>query len=407
MDDDQKTREELLRELNRLQRRTIELEAAEAKSREAEAARRESDERGRAIAAAAVDAIISASVDDKIIFWNRAASEMFGYTEKEILGKPVTTLIPERYRAAHRAGVKRFLKTRVPVLIGRTAELQGLRKGGIEFPMELSLSTWNAKGRTYFTGIIRDISDRKEAERALAERTEELESLVQTVAHDLKSPVVSIAGLVRLLKKSLSEIPPELKRDEILEQLITTSSNMENFLKELLDGLRPDPVEPLREPVCLKETAEQVVNLYRSRTEERGLELKIQCESAIPPVLADKHRIAQVLDNLVGNAVKHMGDRPHPTIAIELCDNPDAVLVRVSDNGIGIPPRYQKRVFDRFFRIKKSNYDTGSGLGLSIVKRIIEGHGGKIWVESEEGKGATFCFTVPKGNRPVASLHQH
>ncbi|MEW6532274.1 MAG: PAS domain-containing sensor histidine kinase [Thermodesulfobacteriota bacterium] len=407
MDDDQKTREELLRELNRLQRRTIELEAAEAKSREAEAARRESDERGRAIAAAAVDAIISVNVQDKIIFWNRAASEMFGYTEDEILGKPVSTLIPERYRAAHSAGVKRFLKTRVPVLIGRTAELQGLRKGGIEFPMELSLSTWNAKGRTYFTGIIRDISDRKEAERALAERTEELESLIQTVAHDLKSPVVSIAGLVRLLKKSLSEIPPELKKDEILEQLITTSSNMENFLKELLDGLRPDPVEPSREPVCLKETAEQVINLYRSRTEERGLELKIQCESAIPPVLADKHRIAQVLDNLVGNAVKHMGDRPDPTIAIELCDNPDAVLVRVSDNGIGIPPRYQKRVFDRFFRIKKSNHDTGSGLGLSIVKRIIEGHGGKIWVESEEGKGATFCFTVPKGNRPTASIHEH
>jgi PAS domain S-box-containing protein len=407
MDDEQKSRKVLIEELTRLQRRTIELEAAEAKSREAEAARRESDERGRAIAAAAVDAIISINVQDKIIFWNRAASEMFGYTEDEILGKSVTILIPERHRAAHRAGVKRFLKTREPVLIGRTAELQGLRKGGTEFPLELSLSTWTAKGRTYFTGIIRDISDRKEAERALAERTEELESLIQTVAHDLKSPVVSIAGLVRLLKKSMSEIPCEAKRDEILEQLVTTSSNMENFLKELLDGLRPDLVEPSREPVCLKETAEQVVSLYRSRTEERGLELKIQCESAIPTVLADKHRIAQVLDNLVGNAVKHMGDRPDPTIAIELCDNPDAVLVRVSDNGIGIPAQYRGRVFDRFFRIKKADHDAGSGLGLSIVKRIIEGHGGKIWVESEEGKGTTFYFTVPKSTQPAASIHDH
>jgi len=108
----------------------------------------------------------------------------------------------------------------------------------------------------------------------------------------------------------------------------------------------------------------------------------------------------------VGNAVKHMGNRPDPTIAIELRDNSDSVLVLVSDNGVGIPPQYRKRVFDRFFRIKKSNLDGGSGLGLSIVKRIIEGHGGRIWVESEEGKGATFCFTIPKGAAPTASLHE-
>lgn len=406
MDDEQKSRQELIEELARLRRRMVELEAAEAKSREAEAALRESNERGRAIAQAAVDAIISVNVEDKIIFWNRAASEMFGYTEDEILGKPVTALIPPRYRAAHSAGVRRFRETRKPVLIGRTAELLGLRKGGIEFPLELSLSTWTARGETYFTGIIRDISDRKEAERALAERTEELESLVQTVAHDLKSPVVGIAGLVRLLKKSVSELPPEEKRDEILEQLLTTSSNMEDFLKDLLDGLRPDPVEPSREPVCLREAAEQVVSLYRSRIGERGFEFKVLCETVIPPVQADKHRIAQALDNLVGNAVKHMGNRPDPTIAIELRDNSDSVLVLVSDNGVGIPPQYRKRVFDRFFRIKKSNLDGGSGLGLSIVKRIIEGHGGRIWVESEEGKGATFCFTIPKGAAPTASLHE-
>jgi PAS domain S-box-containing protein len=388
--------------IDELERRNAELEALDARRQLVEEALQDSEIRFRSLAQSAVDAIISINSEDKIIFWNNAAERIFGYSEEEVMGRSVIMLIPESLRDAHRTGVRRYLDTGERKIIGETVELQGLTKGGIEFPLELSLSTWTTREGTFFTGMIRDVTRRKEAEQALEQRTiearqrnEELESLIQMVAHDLKSPVITIGGLVRLLKGSMAKMSGDDRKEQILNQLSLTSESVERFLRDLLDGLVSEHTEPERAELRLDEVVNEVVRQHRQMIDEKGINLDVEISPA-PMVLGDRHRIRQVLDNLVINAVRHMGNNNHPMIRIQVLSDQDHVVTKVSDNGVGIPAQYLDKIFDRFFRGSKSGVQGGTGLGLSIAKKIIESHGGRIWVESEDGKGATFVFVLPK-----------
>jgi PAS domain S-box-containing protein len=388
--------------ISELERRNAELEALEVRRRSVERALRDSEMRFRSLAQSAIDAIVSMSSEDKIIFWNRGAELMFGYSEEEVIGQPVSMIIPMALREAHRAGVRRYLATGERKIIGKTVELEGLTKDGIQFPLELSLSTWNTAEGTFFSGMIRDITRRKEAEMALEQRTvearqrnEELESLIQMVAHDLKSPVVTIVGLVRLLKGSMARMRLDERSEQILNQLSATSEGVERFLRDLLDGLVSEHTEPERAEVRLDEVVIEVIHQHKQLIDQRKIDIDLDVTSAIP-VLGDRHRIRQVLDNLVRNAVKHMGETTHPVIRIEVRSDQDYVVTKVSDNGVGIPAQFLDKIFDRFFRVSRSGIQGGTGLGLSIAKKIVESHRGRIWVESEEGKGATFVFELPK-----------
>jgi PAS domain S-box-containing protein len=368
-----------------------------------EQALRESETRTRSVAQSSVDAIISSNDEDVIIFWNDGARKMFGYREEEILGKPVTTIIPERYRKRHSEGVRRFLETGATSLTGRTLELQGIRKNNQEFPLELSLSSWRARGRVYFSGIIRDITDRKVAEQVLAQRTaeaqerkEELEALIQMVAHDLKSPVIAITGLVRSLKKKIDSNPQDENIHRITEQILTSSQTMEEFLTDLLDGMAVEKTEPQFEPFHIEEVIEEVVREHRPSLDEKQIRIRTEFFASNSAVTADKRRIKQVFDNLIANAWRYMGDVPDPTICIKIKDDDLYVTASVCDNGIGISKEYQKRIFDQFFRVSNSSGQKGTGLGLSIVKKIIEIHGGVIYCESELGEGAAFIIKLPR-----------
>jgi PAS domain S-box-containing protein len=398
-----KTKKQLLDEIEELRRLRAEAEAAHEAAKRAEEALRASEMRFRSVAHTAVDAIISINSKDEVVFWNPAAQNIFGYAESEILGKSVAILIPERLRAAHSNGIKRYLQTGKPALIGRTAELHGLRKDGREFPLELSLATWETAEGIFFSGIIRDISNRKEVEGVLQQRTEEarqrtqeLESLIQMVAHDLKSPLVSIGGLARLLRKGLTNARIDERTEQILGQLSNTSRTLEQFLKDLLDGLAIERSEPERMPFPLGDTVEDVVQQHKQASEDKGIRVRVEIANAVPHVLGDQHRIRQVIDNIVGNAIRHMGTNPKPAIRIQVLYEGNRVITRISDNGIGIPREFQAKVFDRFFRVPRADGQGGTGLGLSIVKKIVESHGGEIWVESEQGHGATFVFDLPR-----------
>jgi PAS domain S-box-containing protein len=403
MKDEDKSRSRLLNEISELRRLHTESEAAKSACRLAEEVLRESEMRFRSLASSAVDAIISINARDEIIFWNPAAQATFGYSEAEVMGKLVTMLIPARYRAEHSRGVEQYLQTRVPSLIGRTAELQGLKKDGTEFPLELSLSTWKTVEGVFFSGIIRDISDRKEAERALQQRTEEarqrteeLESLVQMVAHDLKSPVISMTGFVRLLGRELDRMSLDEKTLQFLDQITSISKTMEHFLRDLLDGLAIEQSVPERLPVRLDEKVQEVVQQHQMTCEERGITVQVDVGDPLPCIAGDTRRLRQVLDNLVTNAIRHMGDNPYPRIRIQVLGDGDSVVTRISDNGVGIPVEYHSRIFDRFFRVPKAGNHGGTGLGLFIVKKIVESLGGRIWVESEVGQGTTFVFTLQR-----------
>ncbi len=399
---DVNTKQQLIKRVKELERRNVELEAFEERRKSIEEALRDSEMRFRSLAQSAIDAIVSINSEDKIIFWNKGAESIFGYTEEEVIGRSVVMLIPESFRAAHRGGVRRYLATGERRIIGKTVELQGLTKGGIEFPLELSLSTWGTREGTFFTGMMRDITRRKEAEKALEQRTtearqrnDELESLIQMVAHDLKSPVITIGGLVRLLKGITAKVPADDRKEQILNQLSLTSESVERFLRDLLDGLVSEHTEPERAEVRLVEVVNEVVRQHRQMIDEKGISLEVEIASA-PAVRGDRHRIQQVLDNLVINSVRHMGDKDYPKIQIQVLSDQDYVVTRVTDNGVGIPAQYLDKIFDRFFRASRSGIQGGTGLGLSIAKKIIESHGGRIWVESEEGKGASFVFELPR-----------
>jgi PAS domain S-box-containing protein len=361
----------------------------------------------RSVAESAIDAIVSIDAEDRIIYWNPAAAKIFGYSEDEVLGQPVTILIPERLREAHRQGLERFRLTGKRVLIGKVAEVQAVRKDATEFDAELSLSTWTSREGMFFSGIIRDISDRKEAERALEQRTQEarartaeLESLIQMVAHDLKSPVIAMVGFVRALRARLGKGTPDPKMEQILQQLTNAGTSMESFLGDLLDGLVCDQSASERAPVALDETIRQIVNQQSGLLRERLVTVRMDFAPDTPRVYADERRVRQVIDNILGNAVRHMGEKPGPIIRISVEEQGRFVVTRISDNGIGIPAEYLPRIFDRFFRVPKAEPSRGTGLGLAIAKKIIESHGGTIWVESEEGQGATFAFTMPKCSPP-------
>ena len=402
MTDDMKTKEELIAELQDLRARFDQLSTSEAELRAAREALRYSELRFRSVAQSAVDAIVSSNSKDEIIFWNKAAEHIFGYSEEEVLGKPVTMLIPPRLREAHSRGVLQYKKTGIPALIGKTVEVPALRKSGAEFPIELSLSTWTAKGETFFTGIIRDISARKEAEKELQRRTEEarqrtteLEALIQMVAHDLKSPIITIAGIVRLLKKNLCNLPADEKREQLFSQLEASSIAVETFLKDLLDGLAVEATVPEQLPVRIEELIEEVARQHGETLEKSHIVLDIEIADSLPTITGDSRRLGQVLDNLICNAIRYMGNNNEPRIRIRAVQGSDCVIVSVSDNGIGIAKEYHGKIFERFFRAPGSGASGGSGLGLSIVKRIVQNHGGTVWVESEEGQGSIFSFSLP------------
>lgn len=360
------------------------------------------ENRFRSVADSAVDGIISTTSDDKIVFWNKGACNIFGYTEGEVLGKPVTMLMPPSLRKRHREGVKRFLKTGIPKIIGMTVEMQALAKGNREFPIELSLAVWKTHDEISFSGIIRDISERKKAQQALEDlnvqanrRTDELETLIQMVAHDLKVPVVTIGGLLRLLERKVSCLTTQPDVENIFHQLRSSSKTLENFLADLLDALAVEKTQNAMASFPLDELLKEVFDSLDDEIITKGIKIDLKdCSPAT--VSGDRNRIRQVLENLIMNAVKHMGEPDYPVIKVAVAQDGEYVITSVVDNGMGIPKQYHERIFDRFFRVPKANGVKGSGLGLSIVKQIVESHGGRVWVESEAGKGAAFFFSLPK-----------
>ena len=228
---------------------------------------------------------------------------------------------------------------------------------------------------------------------------ETLESLIQTVAHDLKSPVICVVGLVRALRTRCRNLPLDERRDRILDEIESSGQTMEKFLNELLDGLVSDHIEPVLDQVLMDQIVRASVQQHHQTIEERGIKVQLEIPPDVVAVWADPHRIRRVIDNILVNTIRHMGDRPDPMIKVEVRDLRGSVLTRISDNGVGIPSEHLGKIFDRFFRVLRPGGQAGTGLGLSIAKKIIDSHGGRIWAESEKGQDTTFSFTLPKSNR--------
>ena len=256
------------------------------------------------------------------------------------------------------------------------------------------------------TGTIADVDDRRRVEEereALVEelgtRNSELERFTYTVSHDLKSPLITIRGFLGFLEEDALAGRVERIRDDTA-RIVEATVKMQRLLDELLDLSRVGRLGEGSATFSGREVAEEAMSLVEGRLKEAGVRVEIQ--PTIPTLYGDRPRIVQVFQNLIDNAACFMGSESSPRIVIGARSDSAWPVITVRDNGIGIAPEYHERVFGLFEKLDPRS--SGTGVGLALVKRIVEHHGGEVWVESEgEGSGTTICFTLPPPPlRPVA-----
>ena len=238
-----------------------------------------------------------------------------------------------------------------------------------------------------------EIGERKRAEKAVTKKNEELKNFVHVVSHDLKTPIAHIQGFSSiLLDRRQGDLTDE--DQACLERIHANARRMELLVSDLLAVARVGQAEYVFQDVPVLEIVKDVTTGLAARLKEKGIELVVT--NHLPPAYCDRNKIHQVFENLLVNAIKFIGDREDPEIEIGHHDVGNFHQFYVKDNGIGIDPKYHRKVFEMFLRIREVQDEEGTGLGLAIVEKIVNDHGGQIWVESEKSQGSTFHFTLPK-----------
>jgi PAS domain S-box-containing protein len=349
----------------------------------------------RSVTETAHDAIIAADANGRIQFWNPGAARIFGYSADEVLGKPLTMLMPQRYHDAHQTGIRRYVETLQARVVGKTVELAGRRKDGSEFPLELSLGAAPLDGVMAFTGIIRDITERKRTAEALQATNAELESFSYSVSHDLRAPLRAIHGFARILTEDhKTQLDPEAQR--LLGVIDQNTRRMGQLIDDLLAFSRLGRQDLAAGRVDMTALTRLVADEIRRTEGERNGHVEITI-GALPAAQGDRALLQQVISNLLHNAVKFTRGRPNPRIEVGSRPDGKQTVYYVKDNGAGFDARYMDKLFGVFQRLHSTEEFEGTGVGLAIVKRIVQRHGGRVWAEGKVNEGATFYFSLPDG----------
>jgi PAS domain S-box-containing protein len=352
-------------------------------SRQSEEALRNSEQRIRAILDNMLGSLITIDPRSTITSVNAAAERLFGYTADELIGHGLALLVPDSVpdKAA-------YLREARAKSLGHITEWEGQRKNGTVFPFELSMFAFPTARGMELAGSIRDISDRRAAERAKKE-------FISTVSHELRTPLTSIRGALRLLTSGvMGELNPEVRRmAEVAER---NSNRLLTLINDLLDLER---IEGGRMTMEINDVPlESVLRKSIETVTAFAVQEKVSIRVAATPehVRADEYRLAQVVVNLLSNAIKF--SPPGSVVDVMAQARGDQVEVRVVDHGRGVPPSSREAIFERFRQVDASDSKAkgGAGLGLAISRAIVEQHGGTIGVDSEEGHGSTFWFRVPR-----------
>ncbi len=352
------------------------------------------------------DAVITMDAEGKIRSWNPRAESLLGWTEAEVLGKAVAeTVVPERLREAQRAGLAKFIESGEGPALGRMIELSALRRDGTEVPVEVILIATQGHDSWHFTSFIRDISLRKAAEAelqkasgaALAANRAKSEFLAN-VSHEIRTPMNGILGMTELaLGTALTA-----EQREYLDTVKKSAKGLLAILNSVLDfsKIEAGKLEVDRITCSVRTIVDDAAKLHSFRAQEKGIRLYCSVSSEVPDkITGDPLRLGQVIGNLVANALKFT-DRGEVEIRVgveRVPGSPPFLRFSVRDSGIGIPLEKQSKLFQEFTQVDASTTRKfgGTGLGLAISSRLVGLMGGRIWVESESGKGTTFHFTVP------------
>ena len=365
----------------------------------ADQALRDSEEKTRMIMNSALDAIICMDKRGLITFWNPQAEKIFGWKADEVMGKPLSdTIIPTEYRARHSRGLEAYVKTGEGRILNTILELSAINKDNAEFPVELTVLPIKQGNDQFFCAFLRDITQRKNAEKLLKERAEELaasnselEQFAYVASHDLQEPLRMVTSFLQLLEKKYEGQLDETAK-QYIQFAVDGSERMKRLILDLLEYSRVNTNREKRTNTPISNIITQVLDTYACKIIESKAIVKV---SLMPVANVNTLQMTQLFQNLIGNALKY-NRSTQPEIEIGYEELADCYQFFVKDNGIGIDPKFYERVFIIFQRLHTKNQFSGTGIGLAICKKIVEKHEGRIWVESGAGKGSTFYFTIKK-----------
>ena len=378
------------------------------------------ERRFRELLEAAPDAIIEVDREGRIVLLNRVTEKLFGYNREELLGQPVELLIPEDLRAMHVHHRARYWDHPLTRPMGSGLTLEGRRKDGSRFPVEISLSPVKSEDGFRVTAIIRDTSERKRAEsqlraiqetytRELAATNRELEArnraieradrlkseFLASMSHELRTPLHTVIGFSELLAEQLKG-PLNEDQKRFVGHIHKDSIHLLELINDILDlsKIEAGRLELRSEVLDIATVLEEALSSIRPLGRAKSIEIETNVGVSVG-IEADRVRFKQVLYNLLSNAVKFTPQGGRVCVDATLRDG--VVEISVSDTGVGIPPQEHEAVFDKFHQVGATTKGVreGTGLGLAITKRLVEQHGGRIWLESEPGKGSRFTFTLP------------
>ncbi len=351
------------------------------------------------------DAIVSKDLKGIVTSWNRSAERIFGYTAAEMVGQPIARLAPPDRLDEMQTILNRIRRgERVDHY-----ETRRRRKDGTIIDVSLTISPIrNSDGVIIGASkIARDISERKHAEKLLVEQSErlarsnaDLQEFAYIISHDLQEPLRTVASISQLLaNRYAGQLDGDA--DQLIQMIVGASERMSLLITDVLTysrSMHAAPLPPQR--IDPKKLIEWATENLKASIEESQARIEV---GDLPVVWSDTATCTQVFQNLISNALKYRAADP-PEIQISAETRDSEWIFSVRDNGIGIPAEYQQQIFGLFKRLHGNEY-AGTGIGLALCKRLVEKQGGRIWVESEPGRGSTFFFSVPRQGKPLMEKH--
>ena len=346
---------------------------------------------------AAPDAMVIVGAGGIIQLVNGQAERLFGYRRQELIGKPVEILVPPLHRGRHPDHRSRYFGDPKTRPMGAGLDLQAVRKDGSEFPAEISLAPMHAQDSTLVTAAIRDITERRVLESRIREASRLKSEFLANMSHELRTPLNAIIGFAELMHRGKVG-PLSANHQEYLGDILTSAKHLLQLINDVLDlsKVEAGKMEFRLERVDLTQLIREVRDILRGLAANKKLQVETDIDPRLSEAFVDPARLKQILYNYLSNAIKFTPEGGRVTIRVEP-NGTDLFRLDVADSGIGIAPENIGKLFVEFQQLDASAAKTyqGTGLGLALTKRLVEGHGGRVEVRSTPGEGSTFSAILP------------